>query len=307
MRHARSRVFFGAFMALVVMSFLSAMLGHVVPTLLPRKWTTIAACGLFLVFGAKMMQEGLAMESGTGAIEEELREVTKEIEENEVMAGASSNKRMLTGASSSGVSRNTEEDSSSLPAPVTSSKGKKKPTDGIINLLNLVFSPIVVQTFILTFLAEWGDRSQITTIALGAAHVCLLVHASNDPSNSFWNHRTSGLSLSVQFSVMAFAHWALSWAVVGSLQKSASNMVCFDKRSKSSFLFSYIHVLFVVTLGGAALFLIFGVVYGYEAVRILHCPYIARWSLIRVDYQWTETDTPTAALPIADVLGVKRI
>jgi putative Ca2+/H+ antiporter (TMEM165/GDT1 family) len=30
---------------------------------------------------------------------------------------------------------------------------------------------ICVQTFILTFLGEWGDRSQIATIALGAAHV----------------------------------------------------------------------------------------------------------------------------------------
>jgi len=29
-------------------------------------------------------------------------------------------------------------------------------------------SPIFLQAFILTFLAEWGDRSQISTIILGA-------------------------------------------------------------------------------------------------------------------------------------------
>eukprot|EP00730_Choanoeca_flexa_P015980 TRINITY_DN7463_c0_g1_i2.p3 TRINITY_DN7463_c0_g1~~TRINITY_DN7463_c0_g1_i2.p3 ORF type:complete len:108 (+),score=8.27 TRINITY_DN7463_c0_g1_i2:613-936(+) len=29
-------------------------------------------------------------------------------------------------------------------------------------------SPVLVQAFILTFLAEWGDRSQIATIILGA-------------------------------------------------------------------------------------------------------------------------------------------
>jgi Ca2+/H+ antiporter, TMEM165/GDT1 family len=44
--------------------------------------------------------------------------------------------------------------------------------DGAKNLCHLVFSPIFVQAFVLTFLAEWGDRSQITTIALAAAHVC---------------------------------------------------------------------------------------------------------------------------------------
>ena len=34
-----------------------------------------------------------------------------------------------------------------------------------------VFSPILIQSFTLTFLAEWGDRSQITTIVLAASDV----------------------------------------------------------------------------------------------------------------------------------------
>ena len=38
-----------------------------------------------------------------------------------------------------------------------------------MNLMNLLFSPVFVQTFVMTFLGEWGDRSQIATITLAAA------------------------------------------------------------------------------------------------------------------------------------------
>ena len=34
-----------------------------------------------------------------------------------------------------------------------------------------IFSPVLIQSFTLTFLAEWGDRSQITTIVLAASEV----------------------------------------------------------------------------------------------------------------------------------------
>lgn len=34
-----------------------------------------------------------------------------------------------------------------------------------------LLGPVLAQSFILTFLGEWGDRSQIATIALAAAHV----------------------------------------------------------------------------------------------------------------------------------------
>lgn len=37
-----------------------------------------------------------------------------------------------------------------------------------------VWSRIFLQAFTLTFLAEWGDRSQLTTIVLAAREVCIL-------------------------------------------------------------------------------------------------------------------------------------
>lgn len=37
--------------------------------------------------------------------------------------------------------------------------------------LQMMTSPVFAQAFVLTFLGEWGDRSQITTIAMAGAHV----------------------------------------------------------------------------------------------------------------------------------------
>lgn len=43
--------------------------------------------------------------------------------------------------------------------------------EGIRNAIQLLTNPVFAQAFVLTFLGEWGDRSQITTIAMGGAHV----------------------------------------------------------------------------------------------------------------------------------------
>ncbi|BGP16968.1 hypothetical protein JCM10213_007414 [Rhodosporidiobolus nylandii] len=232
MRHPRITIFLAAFSALAVMSFLSALLGTIMPALLPKRWTTIAAAALFFVFGAKMLQEGIEMEGGHEKIEEEMREVQKEVEEAEEEA---------TGRPTAVALDDMEEGRGAapvgeLPQPASArgrsgsiSKAKDNAlhqvSDGVKNLAQLLFSPIFIQAFVLTFLAEWGDRSQITTIALAAAHNVWIV--------------TFGTS---------FGHFLCTGMAV----------------IAGRYISQHISIKHV-TLGGAVLFLIFGVMYSYEA------------------------------------------
>ena len=182
MRHPRGIVLAGAFLALALMSLLSAMLGHILPSLLPRRYTTVAAAVLFFVFGAMMMKEGLEMDPGNDKIQEEMREVQKEVEDAEEKVGSHSptSARRLEdaeeGSSTSyppaaGGSSPTGNGGHRLLTRGESAKKDQSLKQGLVNLVQLFVNPILVQTFIMTFLAEWGDRSQISTIALAAAHV----------------------------------------------------------------------------------------------------------------------------------------
>ena len=83
MTNPRFIVFAGAFGSLVAMSILSAAMGHILPSLLPRRWTQLAAGVLFLVFGTKMMIEGRQMKAGNEKIQEEMKEAEEEIEEDD--------------------------------------------------------------------------------------------------------------------------------------------------------------------------------------------------------------------------------
>ncbi|KAF7194818.1 GCR1-dependent translation factor 1 [Pseudocercospora fuligena] len=172
MRHARLLVFSAAISALIAMTVLSAVLGHAFPTLLPKKLTTFVAAILFFVFGAKSMREGLAMDKDAG-IGDEMREVEAELEEKEHTMRRKSKGSMSAFELESGRGRNGE-----LSPPLSRSPSPPKRSgglSGLTNLLSLVLSPAWVQTFIMTFLGEWGDRSQIATIAMAAGQDYWLV------------------------------------------------------------------------------------------------------------------------------------
>ncbi|KAM3421036.1 hypothetical protein BST61_g1455 [Cercospora zeina] len=228
MRHARLLVFSAAISALIAMTVLSAVLGHAFPTLLPKKFTTFAAAILFFVFGAKSLKEGLEMSKDAG-IGEELREVEQELEEKEhsmrKRGNSKSDKSLSAYEIEAGRGRGKGELSPPLsrsPSPPSRSSGGA----GLENLLSLVLSPAWVQTFIMTFLGEWGDRSQIATIAMAAGQ-------------DYWLVTLGAI----------FGHACCTGvAVIGG--RALAGRVSMR----------------VVTIGGAVAFLVFGCIYLYECL-----------------------------------------
>ncbi|GFZ49359.1 hypothetical protein JCM24511_07479 [Saitozyma sp. JCM 24511] len=208
-RHPRITVFAGAFASLVVMSILSAALGRVILGLVPKVVTLWAACALFLVFGIKMLQESIAMSSGHLAdemreVEEELEEDSS-IHDAQNPRGTSiplesAEEGKVSGAETAGLgiarpgspstarysptamarSMSPKRAGPSIAFPLSGGgvgpvRGQRKDwvkhiREGGRNALMLMTSPVFAQAFVLTFLGEWGDRSQITTIAMGGAH-----------------------------------------------------------------------------------------------------------------------------------------
>lgn len=193
MRQPRLIVFGGAFGALALMSVLSAVMGVLLPTLLPRALTTLMAAALFVVFGVRMLREGMHM---TGdEISEEWEEAKREVEREE--ATSIGGDHVELGSLEEGAGRANEHASSprmngrGSPPASPSAKRSSSPRgffaldaatlkDGARNLCGLCFSPIFAHAFVLTFLGEWGDRSQIATIALAAAHVSATQSAYHD-------------------------------------------------------------------------------------------------------------------------------
>ncbi|CAG8946889.1 unnamed protein product [Penicillium salamii] len=243
MRHPRMVVFSAAFSALIGMTVLSAVLGHAVPTLIPKSFTKFMAAILFLVFGAKMLKEGREMSPDEG-VGEEMREVEAELEEKE-------HEQLRLGRRRSSVTPHNLEAGRAGGRPKTRGSGNRLPSppesisssssrgssphprqrltnafSGLGNLFSLLLSPAWVQTFVMTFLGEWGDRSQIATIAMAAGQ-------------DYW------------------------WVTIGA---SAGHGICTAAAVIGGRAIAGRVSMRVVTLGGAVAFLVFGVIYFIEAI-----------------------------------------
>ena len=104
------------------MTVLSVFMGQILPSLISKQYTDIAASVLFLIFGVKLLYDTLKL-TGNEVVEE-LEEVTQEL--------------LVESA------KKTEEGTTNQPG------GRS----------------VWIQVFIMTFLAEWGDRSQISSFVI---------------------------------------------------------------------------------------------------------------------------------------------
>ncbi|XP_041861392.1 transmembrane protein 165 [Melanotaenia boesemani] len=141
MRYNRLTVLAGAMLALGVMTCLSVLFGYAT-TIIPRIYTYYVSTALFAIFGVRMLREGLKMSPDEG--QEELEEVQAEIKKKDEELQRS---KLINGA-----------------PDVEAGLGTALPQQKWYSFI----SPIFIQAFTLTFLAEWGDRSQLTTIILAA-------------------------------------------------------------------------------------------------------------------------------------------
>lgn len=238
MKHDRMVVFSAAFSALITMTVLSAVLGHAVPTLIPKRLTNFLAASLFLVFGARLLREGMAMSPDEG-VSAEMQEVEMELQEKEDLARKQSRRRSTISpyALEMGLGSRKSRSKSRFPTPPrsTSTSPGRSPSprrgalsgfvSGLNNLLSLLLSPAWVQTFVMTFLGEWGDRSQIATIAMAAGQ-------------DYW--------------------WVTLGAILG--HGCCTGVAVIGGRAIAGRV-----SLKVVTVGGAVAFLLFGVIYFVEA------------------------------------------
>ncbi|OAQ68704.1 hypothetical protein VFPPC_13724 [Pochonia chlamydosporia 170] len=236
MKHDRMVVFSAAFGALLVMTVLSAVLGHAVPTLIPKRLTSFLAAGLFFVFGAKMLNEGMKMDPNEGVsaemheVEQELAEKEKEMGRGQNGVSAYSLEMGLGGRNSRSKNRFPSPPRSPSQSPSRSPSRRSGSMSGFIqgvgNLCSLLLSPAWVQTFAMTFLGEWGDRSQIATIAMAAGQ-------------DYW------------------------WVTLGA---TCGHAICTGVAVIGGRAIAGRVSLKMVTVGGAVAFLVFGFIYFLEAL-----------------------------------------
>jgi len=192
MRYNKVIVFAGAYSALVIMTGLSCALGQVVG-LIPQNITHYIAASLFAIFALQMIYEAYKMrgQSAQGEMEEvaaELREDDEELRvrfrknskseepgEGDIVVEITSEEKKDARARK----ENAEAGSSLLGSKtsvnsVTKAEVEEPKEDEksvscakrIETFLAIFINAVFIKAFILTFIAEWGDRSQLSTVTL---------------------------------------------------------------------------------------------------------------------------------------------
>ncbi|PVU85476.1 hypothetical protein BB559_007006 [Furculomyces boomerangus] len=196
MKHPRFIIFSASCAALWLMSLLSAVVGNFMINFISQAYVSLIASITFIAFGIKMIME--AREMKNDVISDEINSIQEELneqfdspsvsEEKLQMSESLSNLSNKLEAGTLPMSKSTtalddlydhavkvDDLESQLFSSNKSTRFGSKVSTSIHNLFSLLLTPIFVQVFIMMFLAEWGDRSQLATIALGASREILSV------------------------------------------------------------------------------------------------------------------------------------
>lgn len=155
-------------------------MGLVLPSLIPRKYTHIFGGILFLYFGVKLLVDSRSMED---KVSEELEEVEEELAEMNKKQSKKNKKKLAQETSSMDDDVEQQDVESADAGSDKNGDGAKQRRGGNKTLKHAPSSGlsaaggysgsswegVFIQSLSMTFLAEWGDRSQIATIALAAA------------------------------------------------------------------------------------------------------------------------------------------
>lgn len=211
MRHSRLFVFSAAASSLAIMTVLSGWLGHTFVSFIPERFTSFLAGILFLIFGYKLTIEGLEMSKDAG-VAEEMAEVEEEIAVADMNTDVADLERGARAPASDSSGPYASE-----PLSMRVLKSAQK--------LGSFFSSVWAQIFIMIFLGELGDRSQISIVALAS-------------DNNYW--------------------FTIFGAVIGHLFCTGIAVV------GGRYLANKISMR-TITLGGAFVFYIFAIMYIYAA------------------------------------------
>lgn len=177
MRNNKLTVFLAAIAALAVMTVLSALLGFVVTTFIPREYTYYACTAIMALFGLKMLWEAWRMKPNEG------EETQREVEEELARRGSTPSLNQPA-PDPSAQTETAEEESHNLASAEAGdaeiqteaaevrpkSLGAKMREKSWFGKKCVKIFRVFSNTFAMTFLAEWGDRSQLATIVMAGVN-----------------------------------------------------------------------------------------------------------------------------------------